>query len=435
MNARPLASEAIFKTWWPLALSWLFMTSELALTTAVIARLAAPEINLAAWGIIFAISTVIQAPAVMLLPASTALSTDGPTYAHLRRIVFAILAVLSALHALIAFTPLYDLIVAELLGAPAAVVRVARHGLMIMVLWSFGTGYRRFLQGALIRFGHSRVVIWGTLIRLSCVIVLLGAGVLAGAYSGVVVAATAIIVGVLAEAVYTQVRARSMVTAHLRNVTAAGSSITLSRFFAFYSPLVLMTLLTMGVQTIVAGALGHLPQSLDSLAVWPVVFGFLLVWQSPGIAYTEVVISMLDEPEAVEALRRFTWKLYLGVTLPLLLVAATPMARLWFVSVAGLSPELAGLAHHALWLGLILPGLRVLQSWYQGAIMYSQRTQGIMESVLLFLSAAVVVLLSGVAWGRIAGIYVGMAAFVLGLLVQVVWLRIRSGLVTRPNES
>jgi hypothetical protein len=410
------------------------MTSELVITTAVIARLAAPEINLAAWGIVFAISTVIQAPAQMLLPSSTALSTDATSHARLRRYALTVIACLTALHAAVALTPLYGLLM-RAIGAPEAITGVARLALVIMTPWSFGTGYRRFQQGVLIRFGHSRVVIFGTVIRLSCTSALLAAGYAIGDVAGAVVAATAIIVGVLAEAAYTQIRAIPVVEGPLRQARASFRAMTPRRFFDFFWPLVLMTILTMFVQALVAASLGHLPRTLDSLAVWPVLFGFLMVLQSPGMAYTEVVISQLGQRGSVPALRQFTFGLASAVTVVLLIMVSTPLARLWFVHVAGLSEPLARLAENALWLGLILPGLRVLQSWYQGAIMFGERTRGIMESVLLFLATAVTILVAGALWGRTAGLYVGMTAFVSSFLVQAGWLWHRSRPVLEGEEA
>lgn len=429
-----LSTAEIVRTWWPLALSWLFMTSELVITTAVIARLTAPEVNLAAWGIVFAISTVIQAPAQMLLPSSTALSTDAESYARLRRYALAVMAGLTAIHLLVAATPLFHLLM-RLIGAPDEVVGAMRPALIIMAPWSFGTGYRRFQQGVLIRFGHSKVVIWGTMIRLTCTSLVLGFGYFLGDIGGAVVAASAIITGVLAEATYTQLRAVPVVEGPLRRSPGDGRAMTLRRFFEFYWPLVLMTILIMFVQGLVAAFLGHLPRTLDSLAAWPVLFGFLMVMQSPGMAYTEVVISMLGKKGSLVPLRRFTFTLAAIVTAVLLLMVSTPLARLWFVHIAGLSQPLAELAGNALWLGLFLPGLRVLQSWYQGAIMYGERTRGIMESVLMFLATAVAILFAGTIWGKTAGLYIAMAAFVSSFVVQAAWLWHRSRPVLGPSRK
>lgn len=407
------------------------MTSELVVTTAVIARLADAEVNLAAWGVVFAVSTVIQAPAVMLLPTSTALSTDGPTYRRLRRLALGVLGALTLVHAAVAFTPLYGLVFGGLIGAPDEVVRAARVAFAVMLPWSFGTGYRRFLQGVLIRFGHSRVVVWGTFVRLGSVVVLLAFAYATSLLAGAVAGAVAIIVGVLGEMAYTQLRAAAVIRTRLLGRPLEGRPMTLKRFLRFFTPLVTMTVLTMVVQMLVTVALGRMPRPLESLAVWPVVYGFLLMWQSPAIAYTEVVISLLGEPGAVRALRRFAGGLALATSAGLLVVTATPLARVWFVYVAGLSEPLVDLARGALWIGLLTPALRALHSWFQGLIMFSEQTRGIMESVFVFLAAAGLILYGGVVWSGIDGIYVGMAAFVLSLAAQVGWLKYRAEPVVR----
>jgi len=99
----------IIRTWWPLAASWLLMGLEGPAISAVIARLANPEINLAAYGgVVFPLALFIEAPIIMLLAASTALSTDWNSYRKLRTYMHSMSIGLSLLHVAIAFTPLFD---------------------------------------------------------------------------------------------------------------------------------------------------------------------------------------------------------------------------------------------------------------------------------------------------------------------------------------
>ena len=109
-------------------------------------------------------------------------------------------------------------------------------------------------------------------------------------------------------------------------------------------------------------------------------------------------------------------------TIFLFAMIATPLAAFWFRRVAGLTPSLVALAQQALWLGLLLPGLRVLQSWFQGALTYSQHTRGITEAFALSLAISGGILWAGVAWGQIPGLFVGLTAVVVGVLVQTLWL-------------
>ena len=78
---RSLPLSHILKAWWPLAASWLFMSLEQPVVGAVIARLADPAVNLAALGgVVFPLALLIEAPIIMLLAASTALSKHEQAY-------------------------------------------------------------------------------------------------------------------------------------------------------------------------------------------------------------------------------------------------------------------------------------------------------------------------------------------------------------------
>ena len=86
---RNLTLREVFSTWWPLAASWVMMALELPAVSAVIARLADPNVHLAAYGgIVFPLALVVEAPIIMLLSASTALSKDMDSYRKLRRFMF-----------------------------------------------------------------------------------------------------------------------------------------------------------------------------------------------------------------------------------------------------------------------------------------------------------------------------------------------------------
>jgi hypothetical protein len=158
----------IIRTWWPLAASWMLMAAELPALSAVVARLSDPSINLAAYGgVVFPLALIVESPILMLLSASTALSKDWASYRKIWRFMMATGAVMTGVHVLIAFTPLYYVVVRGILGVPEAIVEPARMGLMIMTPWTWSIAYRRYHQGVLIRFGHSKAVGAGTAVRLT----------------------------------------------------------------------------------------------------------------------------------------------------------------------------------------------------------------------------------------------------------------------------
>ena len=422
-----LPLTTVHRTWWPLAASWLLMAMELPALSAVIARLPNPQINLAAWGgVVFPVSLIVEAPIIMLLAASTALSKDIASYRWLRRFTLWAGAVLTLVHILIAFTPLFDLVVVKLIGAPQEILEAARLGLKLMTPWTFSIAFRRFNQGALIRFGHSRAVSIGTAIRLLADGSILVAGLLIGTVPGIAVAGSAVALGVICEAVYSGVRVRPVVRDELPNAPIVEPPLQMSAFLAFYIPLGMTSLLTLLVLPLGSAALSRMPLALASLAVWPVVSGFIFILRSMGMAYNEVVVALLDKPGAVASLQRFAAFLAGATTTLLILLAATPLSSWWFETVSGLPPNLAEMARRSVWFALPLPAFNAYQSWYQGILLHTRKTRGITEAVAISLVVSLVVLTVGVRLGTIVGLYVGWTAFSLGGLAQMFWLRRRS---------
>jgi hypothetical protein len=417
----------VIAAWWPLAASWMLMSLEGPALSAAVARLPAPKINLAAWGgVVFPLALIIESPVIMLLAASTALSKDWASYQKIWRFMMVTSATLTAVHVLIAFTPLYYVIVEQIIGVPQAIVEPARLGLMIMLPWTWSIAYRRFNQGVLIRFGHSRTVGAGTVVRLSANLTFLVLGYLSGALSGIAVASGAVAVGVMSEAVYVGWVVRPVIKNQLKTAKPVEPALTWSSFYAFYIPLVMTSLLTLLANPIGSAALSRMPLSLDSLAVWPVITGIVFMLRSMGIAYNEVVVALLDERGSYASLKRFAGFLSIATTSLLVLAVVTPLSWFWFAGVSGLSPDLALIAKCGLWLALPLPALSVLQSWYQGAMLHGQRTRGITESVVIYLLTSALVLGFGVAWGGAIGLYVGLFALAASVATQTVWLWWRS---------
>ena len=426
MTKTPLSLRRIYQTWLPLAASWLLMGMELPILSAFVARLAEPEINLAAYGgIVFPIALIIEAPVIMLLAASTALSKDWASYQKLRRYMLVAGGLLTALHLTVALSPLYYFVAEGLLGAPAEIIEPARVGLVIMTPWTWTIAYRRLHQGVMIRFGHSDIIGVGTAVRLGTDLLVLTGGFLLK-LPGIVVATSAVASGVTMEALYIGFRSRSVLRVDLKPAPVLQPALTYRAFAAFYLPLVMTSLMTLLIQPMGSAALSRMPRALESLAVWPVVSGFIFMLRSMGIAFNEVVVALLDEPLSVKPLRRFTLLLLLGTTAILLVVAATPLSRLWLEDLSALPPSLAALARVGLWISVLLPALNTLQSWYQGILLQSGKTRGISEAVALYLTVTGLALWGGVLWGKMIGLYVGLAAFSLGMVAQTFWLWVRS---------
>lgn len=417
----------VARTWWPLAASWLLMGAELPALSAVVARLPDARINLAAYGgIVFPLALIVESPIIMLLAASTALSKDTASYRKIWKFMMVAGAALTALHILIAWTPLYYAFVRGVLGSPEEIIEPARIGLKIMLPWTWTIAYRRFNQGVMIRFGHSRSVGAGTVVRLTAGLTVLFIGLAIGTLPGIVVATSAVAAGVTSEAIFAGRVVRPVLRDELAAAPVVEPPLTYNAFFAFYIPLMLTALLSLIATPLGSAALGRMPDPISSLAVWPVVTGLVFMVRGLGIAFNEVVVALLDEPGAYAPLRRFAIILIAGTTGILLLLAATPLSRLWFEVVSALPPDLSALASAAIWIALPLPALSALQSWFQGQILHSRRTRGITEAVIIFLVVDAGILIGGIVWGGAIGLYVGLVAMVASMAAQTAWLGVRA---------
>jgi hypothetical protein len=411
------------------------MGAELPAIGAAVARLPDPVAHLAAFGIVFAFALLVEAPIIMMLAASTALCRDRESTARLRSFNHRTAAGLMALHALLAFTPLYDWVVVWAVSPPDDVVEPARLGLKIMTPWTWAIADRRFHQGILIRFGRARAVGLGTLVRVIATVAVLVLASCLG-LSGIAVAATGLTVGVCVEMVFARLVVGEILRERMPAAAAGAEPLTTARLLAFYVPLAVTPFLSLVSQPLGTACVARLPDAVRSLAAWPVVIGLVFMSRCVGIAFNEVVVSHAGDPGGRRALDRFAAGLAAVTVGILALFPATPLARWWFEGVQGLEPDLAALAEGALWFAVLLPGLTVAHSLFQGLLVHAGRTRGVTESVVAFLVVFGAILYAGVVAERWNGLIVSMAAFTAGSAVQAVWLWWRArGVLSRVPAS
>lgn len=432
MSSAPLSYRRILGLWWPLALSWLLMGAEQPLFTACVARLESPaEPNLAAWAsLVFPLSLVIEAPIIMLLAGATALAKDLEAWRLIRRAMHLAGAALTLLHVLVAFTPLFDVVAGPVLGVPDESLEAARLGLRVMTPWTWSIAYRRTHQGLLIRLKRARPVVIGTLLRLLGNALVYVAGFLAlergRAVPGMLVGSAAIAVGVTLEACFVGWCARRALEASPLPREPLGERLTWSSFLSFYVPLAMTPLIALIVPPMGSAAMARMQEPVLSLAAWPAIHGLVFFLRSAGFAYNEVVLALLDQPGAVRALRRFGFGLGAVTSGLLLAIAVTPLANLWFGDLMGLTPELRDLGGAALPLAILWPASQALQSWFQALLVHHRRTREVTVSIAVAFAVSAVLLVLAVRWNPGPGLYLAVAALMVGNLAQTGWLAWRS---------
>jgi hypothetical protein len=449
---------------------------------AIIARLAEPTLNLAAYGVAFSFAFIAEAPIIMVMTASNALVRDRASYLRMRRFVYTLNAILTGAVLVGVFPPLFRFVTERAIGLPADVARLTNLATALLVCWPAAIGYRRFYQGILVRHHMPRRVAYGTVVRLvSMSLTAIGLAWLAP-IPGVCLGALALMSGVLCEAAASRWMARHVVADLLRgtppeevpppparnrttgdlrdrapdlwdrrpagqepqdepvaadlveggvpvetavrpDATPIEPALTTRDIIAFYYPLALTSLLAIAINPLVTFFLGRSRSALDSLAVLPVVTGLVFVFRSGAIAYQEVAVALLGPARQHErpVVRVGLW-LAGAAALCLAAILFTPLAYAYFVHVAGLPPALA---HFAVWPARALafvPALDYLLTFQRARLILARQTRVITAAAAIESATVMAVLVLAIGGLNLVGALGATCALLAGRLAGNVFL-------------
>jgi progressive ankylosis protein len=420
MTPNPRSHGTIFLFWLPLALQWLMMAVEGPFLAAIIARMGEATPNLAAYGVAFAFAILVESPVIMLMSASTALVEDAPSYYRLRSFANLLNAGSTLLLLLVLVPPVFDVLMLSMLGLPPDVAQLVYGSLWLLLPWPAAIGYRRFLHGVMIRSGRTRLIAYGTALRLGGMattgLTLYALDLLPGALVG----AAALSAGVVTEAFATRIMAAGALRDLLgpeggapatgseqsrrlaqgnagdaavealpplatpavlpgrpvpTGLSAAASFRGIARF---YYPLALTSFIGLTVHPMLTFFMGRSVAPLESLAVFPVVHALSFLFRSFGFSYQEAAIALLGRRcENFRILSSFGLWMALAASGGMALVAFTPLAYVWFGTVSGLPPELVEVSVTAARILVLFPALAVLLALQQAVLVQGRHTRPI----------------------------------------------------------
>lgn len=433
-NPSVMRQRDIFWFWLPLFASWLLMTAEGPIVTAAINRLPDEVIMLAAMGIVVSLSVAIESPIMNMLATATALVHDRQSYLMVRRYTIHWSIVLTIISALFAFTPVFDLVVVRWMDTPPDIAIWVRPGMQIMIFWTAAIAWRRFLQGVLIHFGYTRYVAWGTLVRL---IASGGTAVLLAIFSawpGVIIGATALMAGVVAEALYATYATAPLQRNELQPVNLTNTNVenvpeseplSYGALFRFHIPLAGTSVLTLLAQPMVTFSLARLDNPTRSLAAWPLIFQIILMSRAAAMALPEIVIALTQKADNYAPVRRFSLAITLASALGMILLVFTPALPLYLIQIQDTEPVIATLAAEGTRLFLFFPPLFALVSWLRGLLISRHETTAVNVGMALNLVATAAILVAGVI-GRYHGITVAAVALNVATVVELIYLLLRT---------
>ena len=402
------------------------MAAEGPFLAAMIARMPGPEFNLGAYGVAFALAILIEAPVIMLMSAATSLVKDRNSYLKMRNFSRGLILGTTLLLLIVLVPGVYRWLTETLLQLPSEIADLTYGALWFFLPWPSAIGYRRFLQGVLIRAGKTRLVAVGTLIRLLAMTVAALLGYLLLDIPGAWVGGLALGTGVTVEAIAARFMAAETVRdllAEEGNSAYTGRTVTYRAIATFYLPLALTSLIGLTIQPLLTFFMGRSVSPVESLAIYPVVHSLSFFFRSVGFAYQDAAIALIGERfEHYRELRRFCFTLGAVTTAGLALVAFTPLFQLWFTVLSGLTPELTSFALIPARIIVPLPFLSVLLSFQRAILVEGRRTQHITwASVIEVTTVAVLFLTLGFGF-EVVGATAAFTAFLGGRLLSTVYL-------------
>jgi hypothetical protein len=430
-----LSQGRIFRFYSPLALSWIFMALEGPVAVAVISRMENPTVNTAAFLAMLGLALWVESPIIDLLATSTTLATSQENFRIISRFVWMLILLVTAVHALIAYTPLYWTVADRLLKLDPQVAQATQLGLWFMLPWSGLIGWRRYLQGILIRHGKTKLVGMGTALRVTTV-----AAVAFGLYAamdwpGMLVASLALVTSVAAETAFVHLASRGTIREHFSarktdgespiaatsaatGIASALGPLTMTRLVAFHVPLTATTMVTMLSIPMVVAALSRAPAHIVAQAAWQVSITLMFLLRTAVFALPEVVIAMYRNAETAAALRKFCLSVGCAASAIGILVWLTGLDALFFERVLGAEPEVAEMARLAFIATSLIALIGGAQSYYRGLLTAHLLNGARLWSILAGAAALIGMLWLGVAlqW---TGVLSASAAITLAMVLEL----------------
>jgi hypothetical protein len=415
----------IFRFWLPLAATWLMMAAEGPFLAAIIARMAAEKLNLAAYGVAYAFALVAESPVIMLMSASTALCRDRESYLRLRNFSLILCLAVTLLFALFLLPPIFSPIALKLIGLPIEVAALTHAALLCLLPWPAAIGVRRFYQGVLIARHKTRRVAVATGLRVIGMAGTASLLYLHGGIDGARIGAMALSTGVTAEALLTRYLARQTIkdVLHLEPVNNR-EPMEYQAIWNYYLPLALTPFIGLSIHPLVTFFLGKSRDALESLAVMPVIYGLTFVFRALGLSYQEVAIALIGEDKNnYRLVRNFAGGLGLATSACLGLIAFTPLAGFWFRDLSGLSQGLSDFAILPLQIMAIFPALTVLICWQRAILIDARLTRPVTIATTLEAGGIFAILLLALLYFPVSGMVAASIAYVVGRLLAVAVLR------------
>ena len=411
----------------PLIATSYLLTATNPLLAAALARTFDPATSLAGYGVAFALIGVIYAPLLVVQQVTAQRLLSVGDISRVRRLTWLAGLGLSALAALIAFTPVGIFVFREFVGVRDAILDEALSAMSALWPVPILTGIRALHQGRLVAGHRTQPIAWATGVRTS-VLAVVAFGLTttpAGAWLGAVAFTT----GLAAEALLvTFSHAPTPQVPELTDSESEGED----RLLSFSTPLMLNVMLWWSTPLIINSVLARTPEPDCSIAAFTVVEAVAWFLTAPVGQLHHASLALVDRREAHARVRMFAGGLAVSVTLLLGILAIPDLREFILWTGFRLDPSLLEPAGLAFPVAALYPALYGHRQYCQGLYVRAGCTGLVGRSAVLrvvVILAAAPLLLGPMGEN---GARLGVTLAVVGLVAEAIFLEIMARLRALP---
>lgn len=432
--------KALWRQFLPLSLSDVTMACSDPLVTGTLTHLPDARVNIGALGIAKAITVLFESPIIMILHTSNTLAHSRQSRKALLR--FTILAglLLTALLTLLIIPSVFDIVSQYVFHIDTELTGRSRLIISIMLLWPASIACRRYVQGLLIRSGHSKAVAHAGIGRLVAVGLVLWIGFwlskhqtlfgfnwprILGIQSldsfGSALGGLAMISGIFVETLLI-IRYASLYFRQkpLSQHDEKGLPVNLREVWNFYWPLANSMLVIWGGRVVLLAVIARSIDADLALAAWPAAWGLVLVIANATRMVQQIVIrnhSFVPK----KLLLHFSFSVGLSCSLLLLSLSVTNVGAEIVAAFIGSDAQLLAAVSPVLLLFSPYPLAVALQNGIQGFLIVQGQTKRI--SVATFIGTSILIFFSSIAvQSGLPGARAAAIAMSFSLLAELLFL-------------
>jgi hypothetical protein len=403
----------------PLVATAYLLTATNPLLAAALARTSDPATALSGYGVAFSLIGVIYAPLLVIqqVAAQRLLSVGDLT--PVRRFTVVVALVLSAVAALVAFTPVGVFVFQGLVGVHDRILDEALSAMSWLWPVPALTGLRALHQGRLVAGHRTQPIAVATGVRTLILSVV--AFALTTTPAGAWLGGLAFTAGLTAEAVFVMLAGAPVPVVPEQGDTESEGE---DRLLSFSTPLMLNVMLWWSTPLIINSVLARTPEPDCSIAAFTVVEAVAWFLTAPVGQMQHPALALVDCRSAHERVRRYGAGLALAVTACLGILTIPPVGEWILWNGFRLDPSLLEPAAMAFPVTVLYPLLYGHRQYYQGLYVRAQCTGLVGRSAVLrivVILAAAPILLGPMGPN---GARLGVALQAIGLLAEAAFLEI-----------